>query len=236
VTGYGPTPIERVLRLFEATWTGTIRLQRQITEDENFPRFRTDSALTPLFGAPLLAADREASVPPIAHDGAVRLYPLPALPRVFWTGAWREAPDVRSSALLVHAATGAWAVLPEAIAQPSGTPAPPVPAERVEVRANEVVARLTAPADGLAVLLEPWFPGWRLTIDGTPAPLLRADFLFMAAPLKAGDHTLRLTYFPARLLPGAGIAMLAAALLFLLCKLAMHRVDTRSPGGYFPPP
>jgi len=25
VTGYGPTPIDRVLRLFEATWTGVIR-------------------------------------------------------------------------------------------------------------------------------------------------------------------------------------------------------------------
>ena len=74
------------------------------------------------------------------------------------------------------------------------------------------------------------------TVDGTPAPLLRADFLFVATPLKAGDHTLRLTYFPTRLLPGIGVAMLAAALLVLLCKLAMHRVDTPPPGGYFPPP
>src|SRR5205814_849573 len=89
VTGYGPTPIERVLRLFEATWTGAIRPQKQINEDENFPRFRTDSPLTPLFAAPLLVADREASVPAIARDGAVRLYRLPALPRVFWTGAWQ---------------------------------------------------------------------------------------------------------------------------------------------------
>jgi hypothetical protein len=38
------------------------------------------------------------------------------------------------------------------------------------------------------------------------------------------------------LLPGIGIAILAAALLVLLCKLAMRRVDSGSPGGYFPPP
>jgi len=236
VTGYGPTPIERVLRLFEATWTGAIRPQKQINEDENFPRFRTDSPLTPLFAAPLLVADREASVPAIARDGAVRLYRLPALPRVFWTGAWQQASDERSSFLLAQAARGALAVLPEPIAQPSGPPGPATAAEHVEVRANEVTAQLAAPADGLAVVLEPWFPGWKLTVDGAPAPLLRANFLFMATPLKAGVHTLRLTYFPARLLPGIAVAILAAALLVLLCKLTMHRVDTPSTGGYFPPP
>ena len=236
VTGYGPTPIDRVLRLFEATWTGSIRPPRQINEDENFPRFRTDSPLTPLLGAPLIAANREASVPPIAREGGVRVYRLPALPRVFWTSAWRDAPDERSYPLLAQAAHGALAVLPEPLAQPSGPPLPPVAADRIEVRPNQVTASLTAPADGLVVLLEPWFPGWRATVDGAPAPLLRADFLFIATPVRAGPHTLRLTYFPDRLLPGIAIAILAAALLVLLCKLTMQRVDTRSPGGYFPPP
>ena len=236
VTGYGPTPIDRVLRLFEATWTGVIRPPRQINEDENFPRFRTDSPVIPLFGAPLIAANREASVPPIARDGDARLYRLPALPRVFWTAAWRDVPDERSYPLLVEAAQGALAVLPEPIAQPSGPPLPPVAADRIEVRPNQVTATLTAPADGLVVLLEPWFPGWRATLDGAPAPLLRADFLFMATPVRAGPHTLRLAYFPDRLLPGIAIAIVAAALLVLLCKLTMQRVDTRSPGSYFPPP
>ena len=236
VTGYGPTPIDRVLRLFEATWTGIIRPPRQINEDENFPRFRIDSPLIPLFGAPLIAANREAIVAPIARDGDARLYRLPALPRVFWTAAWRDAPDERSYPLLVEAAHGALAVLSEPLAQQSGPPLPPVAADRIEVRPNQVTATLTAPADGLVVLLEPWFPGWRATLDGAPAPLLRADFLFMATPVRAGPHTLRLAYFPDRLLPGVAIAIVAAALLVLLCKLTMQRVDTRSPGSYFPPP
>ena len=137
---------------------------------------------------------------------------------------------------MTQAAKGALAVLPEPFAQPSGPPGPPTAAERIEVRANEITAQLAAPADGLALLLDPWFPGWKLTVDGAPAPLLRANFLFMATPLKAGVHALRLTYFPARLLPGIAVAILAAALLVLLCKLTMHRVDTPSTGGYFPPP
>ena len=236
VNGYGPTPIDRVLRFFEATWTGGIRPQQRINEDENFPRFRTDSPLAPLFGAPLIAANRDASVAPIARDGDARLYRMLALPRVFWTGTWRDLPDERSYILLIQAARGAMAVLPEPIAQPPGPPLPHVAADRIEVRANQVTAELSAPADGLVLLLEPHFPGWRLSIDGARVPLMRADFLFMAAPITAGRHTLRLTYFPTRLLPGIGIAILAAGLLVLLCKLTMQRVDTPPPGGYFPPP
>jgi uncharacterized membrane protein YfhO len=111
-----------------------------------------------------------------------------------------------------------------------------VPASQVRVRSNSLEAAVEAPADGLAVVPDPWFPGWSATVDGTPARVLRADYLFMAVPVKAGRHVLRLTYFPTRLLPGIGIAILAAALLVLLCKLAMRRVDSGSPGGYFPPP
>ena len=56
--------------------------------------------------------------------------------------------------------------------------------------------------------------------------------MFMAVPVRAGRHVLDLVYFPDRLLPGAAVAILALALLLLLA----HRVDTRSVGGYFPPP
>ena len=232
VTGYGPTPIARVLRLFEATWHGHIRPTLQLNDDENFPRFRPDSPLVPLFGAPLVAASLDANLPPIAREGAVRLYPLPALPRVFWTGAWTALSDERSGPALPAAARGLWAVLPEPLAQPSGPQAGPVLAGQIEVHTNALRAQVTAPSDGLLVVLEPFFPGWRATLDGRPAPLLRADFTFMAVPVKAGSHVLELVYFPDKLLPGLLAALLSLALLTLLTT----RVDSAPVGGYFPPP
>src|SRR5439155_12788471 len=63
---------------------------------------------------------------------ALPIYRLPALPRVFWTSAWRDAPDERSYPLLAEAAHGALAVLPEPLAQPSGPPLAPVAADRIE--------------------------------------------------------------------------------------------------------
>jgi len=236
VTGYGPTPINAVLRLLEATWNGSIAPARPLDDDENFPRFRTNSQLTPLFAAPALATQLEASVQPIARKGFLKLYELPALPRVFWTGAWRVAADERSSALLPKAARGELAVLAEPYDKPSRNESTPAPAENIRVFANSLEADLTAPADGLAVVLDPAYPGWTATVDGAPALLLRTNVAFAAIPVTAGRHHLRLSYFPRRLLPGLAIAALSAALLVLLCKVASRRVDTRSPGGYFPPP
>jgi len=227
VTGYGPNPIDRVLRLFDATWSGVIKPPRPLDDDENFKRFRADSPLTPLFGAPLLAANRDASALPVARAGDVRLYRMPALPRVFWTGAWRALPDEQSGRALQAAATGALAVLSQPIALQPAQAAQPQPASSIEVRTNSLSAALQAPADGLAVVLDPWYPGWSATVDGQPAEIARADYAFMAVPVRAGPHRIELRYFPRRLLPGLAVAIAALALLILLVR----RVDTPGSRG-----
>jgi hypothetical protein len=231
VTGYGPAPLASVLRLFEATWTGRVPPPRPMSDDENFPRFRPSSPLTPLFAAPMLVSQQPANLEPIARDGDLRVYRLPALPRVFWTPAWRAAQDDRASAPLLLAARGELAVLPEPLDWPSGEPGTGVAGDEVRVFSNSLEADIYAPKDGLAVVLDPFFPGWTATVDGAAAPLLRADVTFSAVPVRAGKHHLRLSYFPQRLLPGIVVAILAATLLVLLCKVASQRVDTRSQGG-----
>ena len=233
VTGYGPTPIQRVLLLLYGTWRGAPPRPQPLEGDPNFPRFRTDSELTQLFAAPLLAATREASSAPLAREGEVRLYRMAALPRAYWTSAWLAAEDSELTApLLRRAATGAIAIVPQAIGSPSGAEEPPVPATETRVYNSSTVATIEAPRDGLVVVLDPWFPGWSATVDGAPATLLRANYAFMAVPVQAGRHTVRLWYFPRRLLPGLAIAILAAAALVALLKLAARRVDRGSPGGY----
>ena len=48
---------------------------------------------------------------------------------------------------------------------------------------------MVAPRDGLAVILDPFYPGWTATVDGKPTPILRADFAFQAVPVTAGTGT-----------------------------------------------
>ncbi|MGP0066602.1 MAG: hypothetical protein ACLQGP_23810 [Isosphaeraceae bacterium] len=66
---------------------------------------------------------------------------------------------------------------------------------RYETPTRAVIeARLGRP--GIVVLADAFDPGWRLTIDGTPAPVLRANLLMRAAAVPAGRHTLVYTYDP----------------------------------------
>ncbi len=41
-----------------------------------------------------------------------------------------------------------------------------------------------------------WYPGWRATVDGAPAPLLRANYAFRAVRLEPGQHQVHLTFAP----------------------------------------
>jgi hypothetical protein len=240
VTGYGPTVIQRVRSLLEATRTDRVVPPSPVAADTNFPRPRATSPLWPLLSAPLVVADHPLPLPRVAEarrewEEPTALYRAAALPRVFWAGAWSSAPDEALADAMLLAARGDRAVLaPDA---PPGFPAPgapegPVAAARVAVEGGALEAEVVAPRAGVAVVLEPWFPGWTATVDGAPAPLARADFAFMAVPLPAGRHLLRLGYAPTQL--GRGVAAGGAALTLLVAALALRRRG-RAPTPASPP-
>jgi len=64
-----------------------------------------------------------------------------------------------------------------------------------------------------------YFPGWSAAVDGRPAPLWRADYLFRAVPVPAGSHTVELSFHSRALTRGLQVSLLAllmtAALAFL---------------------
>ncbi len=54
---------------------------------------------------------------------------------------------------------------------------------------NKIDMDVTTAANGLLVLSEIHYPSWKATIDGTPAPLYRADYALRAIPVEKGHHT-----------------------------------------------
>ena len=49
---------------------------------------------------------------------------------------------------------------------------------------------------GIVVLADAYYPGWKLTIDGEPAPILRANRMMRGAAVPSGTHELIYTYEP----------------------------------------
>ena len=72
------------------------------------------------------------------------------------------------------------------------------------------------------MLADVYYPGWKLTIDGEPAPIYRVNGLMRGAVVPAGNHRLVYTYPPRSFTVGlvvsaAGLAALLA--LGIVCRL-----------------
>ena len=81
---------------------------------------------------------------------------------------------------------------------------------------NRLVIDLHTPGDGWLVLSDVWYPGWRVWIDGRPAPILRADYLFRAVEVSARDHQVVFSYRPLSFWLGLGLSLLGGLVLVAL--------------------
>jgi hypothetical protein len=82
---------------------------------------------------------------------------------------------------------------------------------------------------GYLVLSYTYYPGWRATVDGQPAEILRANYAFMAVPLKPGEHQVVLRYRPFSLISGAiisGLSLVVAMIGMVLRALQIGRPVT----------
>jgi uncharacterized membrane protein YfhO len=77
----------------------------------------------------------------------------------------------------------------------------------------EIEVALASP--GWLVLTDAHYPGWQALVDGQPVDILRANILFRAVPLPAGQHIVTFVYQPASLRQGAVVSSLALLLVSL---------------------
>jgi uncharacterized membrane protein YfhO len=104
-----------------------------------------------------------------------------------------------------------------------------------------VTVSLQTPA--YLVLTESMFPGWQASIDGAAAPIVRANALFMAVLVPAGDHEVVFEYSPASVALGQWVTQTVAAVglgvlaLWLLLAVAVPAAvrSRRSPSGTLTP-
>jgi len=78
--------------------------------------------------------------------------------------------------------------------------------EEVSYRPNHVTVKTAQEGNGFLVLMDSYFPGWTVKVDGEERPILRANHYYRAVQLGPGQHTLEFDYFPVGLKEGLTIS------------------------------
>ena len=132
-----------------------------------------------------------------AYNGTAHVYELPGwLPRATVVGEYvvaRPARAILDSVASGHRDPARVTYLeddPKLVLGPIGG----ARAEIVSYRLNDVTVRVTTPGPALLRLADLWYPDWVATVDGRPAPVLKADYLLRAVPMPAGTHEVKFIF------------------------------------------
>ena len=152
-----------------------------------------------------------AQFPGLFREG-IRLYRVPdPLPRTYAVGGARIGEGPAALALLQDPAfdlRGEVIVPAESVA-PSGPPGDAGAARIVRKRHDAVEIEADMCRDGYVVLLDGYAPGWRTTVDGLPATLVKANLAFRAVRVPSGRHRIEMVYRPWSVLVGASVALIS---------------------------
>jgi len=87
--------------------------------------------------------------------------------------------------------------------------------------ANKLLS-INAPVEGILILSEAYFPGWKVTIDNSECELLRVNYAFMGVKIQKGMHIVNFCYHPSTLNFGIIISFITLA-GFIVCLLRLRK-------------
>ncbi len=110
------------------------------------------------------------------------------------------------------------ALIEEPAALRHGAPAADAKATFVEDHDTTVAIRTSSKQPAFLVLADFFYPGWRATVNGRPAPVFRTNYIQRGTLLPAGENTVRFEFRPMSFYTGAAVSLgaLAAILVAVL--------------------
>ncbi|MBN1146803.1 MAG: YfhO family protein [Anaerolineales bacterium] len=167
------------------------------------------------------------AVPGAGNPYGVRFLPLEGGSRARWTPCARfvqDGQDAWGQITSEQLDFNRWVILEANASEPAArceTPAGLLESAQAQIVAEtaaRLVVRVSAPASGWLVLSDTWYPGWRAWVDGRATPVLRADYLFRAVPLEAGEHQVVFAYQPLSFWLGLALSLATCFALFLFWR------------------
>ena len=145
---------------------------------------------------------------------------------------WRTAEDAAALAAL---SDPAWTPLREALLAPGSArsdgayePDPRNAVVAVALRPGLTELRVVSATPALVRIADRYDPNWRATLNGTPVPVERADYLFQGVFVGPGEHRLRLEFRPS---PVSLIVLAGGVLACALSALALAAERLRTGAG-----
>lgn len=83
----------------------------------------------------------------------------------------------------------------------------PGSAEITDYQSTEVEVRTSSSRNALLFLADSYYPGWKVLVDGRPAQLYRADYIFRAVLVPQGEHRVRFLFRPESFAVGTDISI-----------------------------
>jgi len=71
-----------------------------------------------------------------------------------------------------------------------------VSAEIISYQPNRIVIKTNSPSPKLLFLSDVYFPGWQAKVNGASVEIFRADYIFRAVVVPAGQNTVEFIYYP----------------------------------------
>lgn len=87
---------------------------------------------------------------------------------------------------------------------------------------NRITVQVHAASSGYLVIADVWYPGWQARINGEPVKVLRANYLFRAVSVPAGEHEVQFFYRPVWFYLGAVISLAAWVSVFIILLLQVR--------------
>lgn len=150
-----------------------------------------------------------------------------AMPRAFFAGEVIEAPNSRASLDALRdpdfnplTTTVIETTDPPSLNRTGYKSRPSDSAVIVQDKRNRVVVETTNPEDGLLVLSDNYYPGWRAYVDGSRVEVLRANHTMRAVKLPAGRHMVSFVFVPASFFTSVYISVVVAIVILLTLIVA----------------
>jgi len=181
---------------------------------------------------------------PLPTEDAGRLFVNDqARPRAFWVLAWRAAEGAGAAAdalsdpsfdgtleCVIDPDSPGYGALKETVPGPReledplpAGPIDPVTCSMTEIGPERVRIRVVSSQPGVTVLADTFDSDWSATLNGAPAPILRANGLFRGVATPAGEHEIVFVYRPVALMAGMAVSLSSLALLALMGFVAFVR-------------